>query len=253
MRRGSHLWTCCTLTNPLCERARTWQLDFYIDVYSRPIRHGFLRLRAASCGREVGVGLGNLQAGRSLARSFVRCNSLSFPPFFIYLFFFPFLSFFPFLFYSFIFYSILPFFPPPLPLFLYRSPSSPALLVSPVAAPLSTVHICFWGVVPVIEDRVWILFGFYCDALSNDGNEHSQSETGAYRSEEKWAFFGFFSFTIDIRSSVLGLVTLVRDRVKKKKREKKEEEKKLVKFVLAVVADFWKIRKLMAEKWRYKL
>lgn len=96
MRRGSHLWTCCTLTNPLCERARTWQLDFYIDVYSRPIRHGFLRLRAASCGREVGVGLGNLQAGRSLARSFVRCNSLSFPPFFIYLFFFPFLSFFPF-------------------------------------------------------------------------------------------------------------------------------------------------------------
>lgn len=88
----------------------------------------------------------------------------------------------------------------------------------------------------MIEDR--ILFGFYCDALSNDGNEHSQSETGAYRSEEKWAFFGFFSFTIDIRSSVLGLVTLVRDRVKKKKREKKEEEKKLVKFVLAVVADF---------------
>ena len=80
------------------------------------------------------------------------------------------------------------------------------------------------------------MFGFYCDALSNDGNEHSQSETGAYRSEEKWAFFGFFSFTIDIRSSVL--VTLVRDRVKKKKREKKEEEKKLVKFVLAVVADF---------------
>lgn len=73
---------------------------------------------------------------RSLARSLVRCNSLSFPPFFIYLFFFPFLSFFPFF-----FYSILPFFPPPL--FLYRSPSSPALLVSPVAAPLSTVHICF--------------------------------------------------------------------------------------------------------------
>ena len=243
MRRGSHLWTCCTLTNPLCERARTWQLDFYIDVYSRPIRHGFLRLRAASCGREVGVGLGNLQAGRSLARSFVRCNSLSFPLFFIYLFFFPFLSFFP-------FFSIL-FFLFSLPLSLSSCIARP--LVSPVAAPLSTVHICFWGVVPVIEDRVWILFGFYCDALSNDGNEHSQSETGAYRSEEKWAFFGFFSFTIDIRSSVLGLVTLVRDRVKKKKREKKEEEKKLVKFVLAVVADFWKIRKLMEEKWCYKL
>lgn len=69
------------------------------------------------------------------------------------------------------------------------------------------------------------MFGFYCDALSNDGNEHSQSETSAYRSEEKWAFFGFFSFTIDIRFSVLGLVTLVRDRVKKKKRKKRKEKK----------------------------
>lgn len=121
MRRGSHLWTCCTLTNPLCERARTWQLDFYIDVYSRPIRHGFLRLRAASCGREVGVGLGNLQAGRSLARSFVRCNSLSFPPFFIYLFFFPFFLFFLF----FLFYSS--FFPSPSP----SLPVSLALLPRP--------------------------------------------------------------------------------------------------------------------------
>lgn len=84
------------------------------------------------------------------------------------------------------------------------------------------------------------MFGFYCDALSNDGNEHSQSETGAYRSEEKWAFFGFFSFTIDIRSSVLGLVTLVRDRVKKKKKGKKGRREKIGKICIGSGSGFLK-------------
>lgn len=173
MRRGSHLWTCCTLTNPL-DVARTWQLDFYIDVYSRPIRHGFLRLRAASCGRGwvwVVKFTGRGTARRGTARhdatrrgvawrgGTLEIRSLFHP--FIYLF-FPFLLFpclFPTLFFRL---RVLAFLP---------------LL-------LSTVHICFWGVVPVIEDRVWILFGFYCDAVSNDAKR--------YRSGEKWTFFGFF-------------------------------------------------------------
>lgn len=174
MRRGSHLWTCCTLTNPL-DVARTWQLDFYIDVYSRPIRHGFLRLRAASCGRGwvwVVKFTGRGTARRGTARhdatrrdvawrgGTLEIRSLFHP--FIYLF-FPFLLF-PRLF-------------PPL-FFRLRVLAFLPLL-------LSTVHICFWGVVPLIEDRVWILFGFYCDAVSNDAKR--------YRSGEKWTFFGFFS------------------------------------------------------------
>lgn len=175
MRRGSHLWTCCTLTNPL-DVARTWQLDFYIDVYSRPIRHGFLRLRAASCGRDwvwVVKFTGRGAARRDTARhgatrrgvarrgatgrwKFVLFSTL------LFIYFFPFSS-----------------FPAFFLLFFFRLR---VLAFLPLL--LSTVHICFWGVVPVIEDRVWILFGFYCDAVSNDAKR--------YRSGEKWTFFGFF-------------------------------------------------------------
>lgn len=177
MRRGSHLWTCCTLTNPL-DVARTWQLDFYIDVYSRPIRHGFLRLRAASCGRGwvwvvkfTGRGTARRGTARHDAtrRDTARCgvarrdagNSFSFPPFYLFIF------------------SLSPLSLPFSSSFFFQLR---VLAFLPLL--LSTVHICFWGVVPVIEDRVWILFGFYCDAVSNDAKR--------YRSGEKWTFFGFF-------------------------------------------------------------
>lgn len=100
----------------------------------------FYDLRAASCGREVGVGLGNLQAGRSLARSLAMGEFALFSTLFYLFIFFSFFLFF-------LFFSIPPFFSLlssllSLPLSLALFPR-PALLVSPVAAPLSTVHICF--------------------------------------------------------------------------------------------------------------
>ena len=185
---ANHLWTCCTLTNPL-NVARTWQLDFYIDVYSRPDTPRFFTITRARARTRTHT--------RPVedARDWVWVvkftdGTLGILSLSLSLFFFLSPSF-----YLFIFFLSPFFFLPPLctaAAVLFRPP-----LFLPVP-PLSTVHICFWGVVPVIEDRVWILFGFYCNAQFR--NDAAAYRSGREKRRHSLDFFARRSISVSLRS-----------------------------------------------------